>query len=281
MTLSDLNPFLRFSAEMLYDVVYNGSPVRVSDCRLFSVLDGSATLSIDGMQYTLTPGCLFYCCAGSSYSIHTQDNMHLMILNFDLTRDHSCHTLPIPPYRDNAQWAQMPVYHDEVSDSSFLNGHLFLENGGELLSHLRQIVDDCTEADRLSDAISSAGLKMLLIRMHQQIPGQLPQKVVQVQDYIAQHYAEPLTNGQLAHLVGYHEYYLNRIFTAATGQSLHGYLLKVRITRAAFLILNTDLELQEIPEQVGFGSYPHFSAAFKSATGFSPAQYRKRLRSNI
>ena len=44
MTLSELNPFLRFSAEMLYDAAFNGSPVRVSDCRLFSVLDGTALL---------------------------------------------------------------------------------------------------------------------------------------------------------------------------------------------------------------------------------------------
>ena len=157
----------------------------------------------------------------------------------------------------------------------------FLENGGSLLDLLRQTVEIHTMADRFADALSSAMLKTLLTRMHLHATGQLPQKVALVQDYILKHYAEPITNSQLAQLAGYHEYYLNRIFTAATGQSLHSYLMKVRISRAAFLILNTDLELQEISEQVGFGSYPHFSGYFKQAHGLSPAQYRKRLRSNI
>jgi transcriptional regulator GlxA family with amidase domain len=174
----------------------------------------------------------------------------------------------------------MPVYSDPV-EGSFLSSHLFLESSGEVLPLLKQLVDDHAAGGRFADALTSANLKALLTRLHLHTSGQLPPKVVQVQEYIAAHYAEPLTNGQLAQLVGYHEYYLNRIFTAATGQSLHGYLLRVRLSRAGWLILNTDLELQTISEQVGFGSYPHFSAAFKTATGFSPAQYRKRLRSSI
>ena len=281
MTISDLNPFLRFSAEMLYDTSFNGTRVRVSDCRLLAVLEGTAKLSIDGRHYDLFPGCLFYCCAGSCYSIHTHSGMHLLILNFDLSRSHSGQTLPISPNREESGWSAMPVFFDTVESSSFLNSHLFLESGGELLPTLKQVVDDHAAGGRFADALTSAALKGQLTRLHLHAPGQLPPKVVQVQEYIAAHYAEPLTNARLAQLVGYHEYYLNRVFTAATGQSLHGYLLKVRLNRAGWLILNTDLELQTVGERVGFGSYPHFSAAFKAATGFSPAQYRKRLRGSV
>lgn len=280
MTLSELNPFLRFSAQMLYDTSYNGSQVRVSDCRLFSVLDGSGRLTIDGKHYTLAPGCLFYCCAGSCYSIHTHSAMHLLILNFDLSRSHSSQSLPLPPNRDQSGWSTMPVYFDEV-EGSFLDSHSFLESSGELQPALKQLVADHAAGGRFADALTSAALKELLIRLHLHTSGQLPPKVVQVQEYIARHYAEPLTNAQLAQLVGYHEYYLNRIFTAATGQSLHGYVLRIRLNRAGWLILNTDLELQTVSEQVGFSSYPHFSGYFKQAYGLSPAQYRKRMRSNI
>jgi len=82
----------------------------------------------------------------------------------------------------------------------------------------------------------------------------------------------------LADLVGYHEYYLNRIFTAYVGQSLHAYLMNIRLSRASYLILNTDMDLKDIPEQAGFSSYPHFSAAFKRVYGYAPAKYRKHLR---
>ena len=99
--------------------------------------------------------------------------------------------------------------------------------------------------------------------------------------YIEENYEKHLTNKELAALAGYHEYYLNRLFLAATGGNLHSYLLKVRLNRAAYLILNTDLSLQEIQAMVGFNSYPHFSSSFKQQFGFSPAQYRRGLKNRI
>ena len=281
MKLCDLNPFLRFAAEMLYDTSFNGTAVRVSDCRLFSVLEGTAHLSIDGKHYQLVPGCLFYCCAGSRYSIHTRDGLRLMILNFDLTQQHNGCSLPIPPSRDPAQWQTMPIHAEPVDDSGFLNSHLYLESGSHFQERLTQIIEEFSSGDRYSPELSSAALKTLLTMLHRQLSGQLPPKIMQVQSYIQNNFASPITNRELAELVGYHEYYLNRIFLEHTGMSLHSYLLRVRMNRASHLILNTDLELQDIAEQTGFGSYPHFSSYFKQVYSCSPAQYRKRLRNTI
>lgn len=281
MNLCDLNPFLRFAAEMLYDTSFNGTDVRVSDCRLFSVLEGTARLSIDGRHYSLAPGCLFYCCAGSRYRIHTHERLRLIILNFDLNQGNNDRPLPIPPSRDPAQWDSMPIHANPVADSHFLNGHLYLESGSDLQNRILQIVSEFSSGDRYSRELSSATLKALLTVLHRHMPDQIPQKIAQVQAYIENNFAEAITNRQLAELAGYHEYYLNRIFTECTGISLHNYLLRVRLNRASYLILNTDMELQAIPEQVGFGSYPHFSSYFKQVFGCSPAQYRKRLRDTI
>ena len=281
MNLCYLNPFLRFASKMLYDVSYNAMPVLVSDCRLFYILEGSAQLEIGDACYALEPGCLFYCCAGSRYTIRCVDCLHLFSLNFDLTQQFRANFHPLPPNREPENWPQTQVFFEEVADSNFLNGHLFLEKGADYQPFLERIVQDFTSTDRFGRELGSAELKRLLITLHRRDPDQLPPKVVQVQEYLQTHFAQAITNRELADLVGYHEYYLNRIFNAATGQSLHRYLLNVRLNRAAYLILNTDLELQAIPEQVGFGSYPHFSGYFKQVFGCSPAQYRKQLRSNI
>lgn len=281
MEVCDLNPFLRFAAKLRYDLSYNNTDVRVNDCRIFFILEGGARLRVEQNTYDLTPGCLFFCRAGSRYVVHARESMQLISLNFDLTQQHRDHTLPFSPNRNKHQWDTMSIHFDAVSDSSFLNGHLFLENAGDLLPLLEQITGDFSSGDRFARELSSAGLKTLLTRLHRRDPARLPPKLLQVQEHIQKHYARDLTNRELADLVGYHEYYLNRIFTASTGQSLHSYLLNVRLSRASFLILNTDTPLQEIPEQVGFGSYPHFSAAFKRMSGFSPSQYRKHLRGSI
>ena len=124
-------------------------------------------------------------------------------------------------------------------------------------------------------------MKLLLLELHRASQKELPEKLQTVREYIHDHYAERITNKTLADLVGYHEYYLNRIFLSYTGKNLHSYLLSVRLEHAKELILNTDLSLQVISSRVGFGNYAHFSAYFKQICHQSPAQYRKQLRSNI
>lgn len=281
MRVCDVNPFLRFASLLLYDTSYNNTEVRVSDCRLFYILDGSAQLRIGAQDYSLSAGSAFYCCAGSCYRIQTRDTLRLISLNFDLTQRFCDHRLPIPPSRDPSQWEAMPIHKDPVTDSAFLNDHLFLPLGSHLQEQLTAIVEAFSAGDRFSRELAGAMLKTLLTQLHRQLSGVLPPKLAQVQAYIQSNFAKPITNRELAELVGYHEYYLNRIFSEHTGMNLHSYLLRFRLSRASYLILNTDMELQQIPEQVGFGSYPHFSSYFKQVYGCSPAQYRKRLRSNI
>lgn len=281
MQLCDLNPYLRFAAEMLYDISYNATAVRVSDCRLFFILTGQAEIFIDKRHYSLRDGDLFYCCGGSRYSIHTKDSLRLISLNFDLTQKHNRQVLPLPPCRDPEKWDAMEIYGADFTDSPFLNGHLFLQNEGHLQSELQGLAEEFGAAGLFSRELCSAMLKRILIRLHQADPRQIPPMVDEVQRYIQENYPSPLTNRSLAQLAGYHPYYLNRVFTECTGMSLHEYLLQVRLRNAIHLILNTGLELQDIAEQVGFGSYPHFSSYFRQKQGCSPAQYRKRLRSSI
>lgn len=281
MQLCDLNPYLRFAAEMLYDISYNATAVRVTDCRLFFILSGQAEIFIDERHYSLRQGDLFYCCGGSRYSIHARDSLRLISLNFDLTQAHNRQRLPLPPCRDPGKWDAMEVYGADFSDSPFLSGHLFLQNEGHLLGELQALLEEFGTAGPFCRELCGTGLKRILIKLHQADPQQIPPIVDEVQRHIQTNYAQPLTNRSLAELAGYHPYYLNRVFSECTGMSLHEYVLQVRLRNAVHLILNTGLELQAIAEQVGFGSYPHFSSYFRKKYGCSPAQYRKRLRSSI
>lgn len=281
MNICNINPHLRFAAAMRYDQAYNGKQVKVTDCRIFYVTDGAAQLHIAGNCYALTANNLFYCCAGSKYTIEATEGFSLFTLNFDLTQEHSSATFPFPTNTDPALWDQMPVNFQPIDDSSFLNSHLFLPSANPLLSHIENIVTEFSSNMPLSRELSGTMLKTLLIQLHRLHPSDLPPKIAFIKDYIQKNYAQNITNKDLADLVGYHEYYLNRVFCGYMGTNLHNYLLKVRLNHASFLILNTELDLNAIPELVGFRNYPHFSSYFKQTYGCSPAQYRKRLKDNI
>lgn len=248
------------------------------DCRIIYVTEGNAKLRIANQVHSLVPHSLFYCCAGSVYTIEAPQGFDPICLNFDLTQTHNDIIAPYPPVTD---WKNVTITSDAVEDSDILGGYLFLENAEELFAPIQKILDLFFQQSHYFREHGSCTLKKLLLLLHRDPKAAIPPKIELVKSYVEQHYAEDITNAVLARLVGYHEYYLNRTFLAHTGSSLHEYLLKVRLNRASFLILNTDLPLKAIPDQVGFRSYPHFSSYFKQHFGLSPAEYRKNLRNSI
>lgn len=281
MLLQELNPHLRFAAALRYEMFFNHRTVKVTDCRLFYITEGNARLHIGARQYSLCAGNLFYCCAGSEYTVETTAGFSLISLNFDLSQSHCERILPISPSSDQGTWATLPVYLDQVEDSDFLNSNFLLENAAEFRAELEQIALHFSSGGRFAPQLCSALLKTLLIRLHCPREGSLPPGILPVLHYIEQNYAKPISNEDLAAIAGYHEYHLNRLFRACTGAGLHSYLLSIRLNRAVYLMLNTNTPLQTIAEQVGFGSYPHFSSYFKQRFSCSPAEYRKRHRGSI
>lgn len=95
-------------------------------------------------------------------------------------------------------------------------------------------------------------------------------------EYIEKHLNEKITLKDLAKISGYSAYHLIRIFTAATGGTIGGYVRKRRLAVAAEALLNTERRVLDIALDSGFGSSEAFSRSFKSVCGLSPHAYRKR-----
>jgi LacI family transcriptional regulator len=65
-------------------------------------------------------------------------------------------------------------------------------------------------------------------------------------------------------------------FRAALGRSLHEEIVRVRLTRAKRLLRDTDLTMDRIAGECGFGALQRFHAAFKEAEGVAPGRWRER-----
>ncbi|GAA3571644.1 AraC family transcriptional regulator [Amycolatopsis ultiminotia] len=90
-------------------------------------------------------------------------------------------------------------------------------------------------------------------------------------------HADPARPWQLAELaaeVRLSRATLARRFTALTGRSPMAYLTWWRMTVAARLLRDSDLQLPAVARQVGYGSPFAFSHAFKRQFGVAPASYR-------
>ncbi len=71
-----------------------------------------------------------------------------------------------------------------------------------------------------------------------------------------------------------------RLFKAAVGLAPQQYLLQFKINRAASLLRTTNLSVEQICTESGFGNLCNFSRQFKAAYSYSPLQYRNRCKRN-
>lgn len=86
-----------------------------------------------------------------------------------------------------------------------------------------------------------------------------------------------LTIATLASVVGYSPWHFQRLFQSTTGQSVHRYVMNIRILRAKHLLRATELSATEIAFQCGFSNTSHLAKHFRLQLGCTPLQYRERL----
>lgn len=96
-----------------------------------------------------------------------------------------------------------------------------------------------------------------------------------LRDYIDIHYMEDISLNSMAKYFSYSPSHLIRCFNQAYQISPMQYLKKLRIKKAAQLLLNSDSSIQSIGEKVGLSTPSYFIREFKKETGMTPAQYRK------
>ena len=68
--------------------------------------------------------------------------------------------------------------------------------------------------------------------------------------------------------------YLSTIFTAQTGIRFVDYISNVRLYRAAWLLKNTEMKINEIALRIEYKDVAYFSKLFKRKFGCSPSEYR-------
>ncbi len=69
--------------------------------------------------------------------------------------------------------------------------------------------------------------------------------------------------------------YTSKLIKESTGMNFKQILQKVRIERAEYLLLDTNLTIQNIALQVGYENVEHFIRTFKKVHQMTPSNYRK------
>ncbi|HBF15200.1 MAG TPA: hypothetical protein DDW30_05890 [Clostridiales bacterium] len=101
-------------------------------------------------------------------------------------------------------------------------------------------------------------------------------KVNSAIQFISDHYKDPmLSQKDIADAAQANEKYLQRLFKAETGQTLHQYLENIRMEAAVAMLNSSNYNINEISEYIGYNDRRTFSEAFKRKFGDSPSRYRE------
>ena len=92
--------------------------------------------------------------------------------------------------------------------------------------------------------------------------------------FIQENYVD-ITLSQIAEKFHYTPEYTSKLIKETTGMTFKQILQKVRMERAEFLLLDTNLTVLNISLQVGYDNVEHFIRTFKKTTGETPTSYRK------
>jgi len=107
----------------------------------------------------------------------------------------------------------------------------------------------------------------------------VPGKLARIKELIESRLDGDLSLAILARESGYSRAHFSRSFHAATGMTVHRYVLERRIHRAKYMlgIKSDDNSLADVAAICGFASQSHMSLAFRREFGVTPAEFRRRL----
>ncbi len=100
-------------------------------------------------------------------------------------------------------------------------------------------------------------------------------RVQKVEEYISQHYSQPLRLEELASLAGMTPTAFSRFFKTRTGRTLSDYIIDMRIGHAARRLVDTTMTSAEICYECGFNNISNFNRLFRKKKGCSPMEFRQ------
>lgn len=101
-------------------------------------------------------------------------------------------------------------------------------------------------------------------------------RIIRVIDHIHDHPAGDLSLDALADVAAMSRFHWHRVFRAMTGETVAQAVRRIRLGRAAHLLVRDELTVGAVALAVGYPNQSSFVRAFRDAFGMTPAAFRRR-----
>ena len=229
----------------------------------FLVSSGSGSLHYDGKEYSLSAGdCVFIDCR-HPYSHSTTENL------WNLSWAHFDGPTAAGIYRKYKERGGLPAFTPKDFDA--------YQDAFRRLYRIAS-VESYTRDMEINAALSHL-LSLLMADSWHPEEAQTGTKktgMMEVKNYLDEHFTEKITLDDLAERFHINKYYLTRIFKEQIGVSIMDYLISIRITAAKNMLRFSKMSAEEIGIACGIGDVYYFSRVFKKVEGIGVREYRKQ-----
>ena len=226
------------------------------------VLSGSGTLMYDGEFYELQAGSCFFidCMVPYYHQSSSTDPWELIWVHFN-----------------GATSKEYYGYFSQASEPAFMP-HAFQE----LKEKLDSLLDVNTRSDLSAEITSSRLIVDILSILLQDVnnsreeQGAARQKLLEVRQYLDEHYTEKFSLDELSEHFFISKYHLSREFKNHFGITPNLYVISKRITMVKKLLRFSNLPLEEIALKCGFYDTSYMNKQFKKSEGINASDFRKK-----
>lgn len=217
---------------------------------LFLTLDGEITVTIDKKDFVLNKGEAVLIFPNQPHSYSSQKEKHIYwAFSPELVREFSSQTAKMLPDSNKFTPSEDLVkllLNTKESDS-------ILKKKGALYSL-------CAEFSESAKFINRGGTSALLID--------------DILTFVENNYSKDCSLSYAAKQLGYSYSYLSRHFQKSIGIPFNSFVNQFRISKACYLLKNTDISILECAIECGYSSVYSFIRNFKLICKSTPSEYR-------
>lgn len=226
------------------------------------VAEGEGALVLDGKKHTLQPGSVFSYRAGVQHRIENTSRSPMRKYFLD------CGGLQAQP---------------RFAESS-VGGGKIVQIGAvaEIVELFELLITNAMNETDFSGPICGSLVETLLLKISEKtITGGAADSRAwatyeRIRRHIQEHYVRLKTMTEVAEETGVDPAYLSRVFRRFHRNSPYRFLMRLKMSHAASLLLSPDSLVKEVAAELDFEDPFHFSRSFKSVYGVSPEQFTRR-----
>lgn len=226
------------------------------------VIDGAGAVKLQGKRYPLRAGMAFAYAPGIAHFIQSDPRHPMRKYYVDFVGREARRLLAASPL---GRWKPAQIASPQ-----------------EVLDIFAALQRDAFAEDETRNELCAAHLRLLLLKIAQKaLPAQRSQPrsfatYQRARSHIEARFLELRTAEEVARACHVTPVHLSRVFRRFARSTPYHFLMRLKMNRAAELLLNSGLLVKEVADRLAFATPFQFSRAFKRVHGLSPEHFVRR-----